>query len=76
MNPVEWLWWKQYYNYRPFGDMRDDLRTALSTKLLLTPYIKKSTSIPLSEFMLQPPEDLMPSANELTDKLTALFGGS
>lgn len=76
MNPIELIWWKGYFDYRPFGDLRDDMRTALSTKFSLMPYTKKDSVLSIEDFMLQAPEKKMPESKDLAAKCELFFGGS
>ena len=71
MTEKEYFMWYKYYTERPFGDIRDDYRSALSTQILASPYMKESK--PIGDFLLQFGSSL-PSDEELATKMDALEG--
>lgn len=76
MNALEYIWWSDFFEVRPFGDIRDDLRAALTCRLLLTPFTKSGTPLKMTDLMLQPPVENYPDSNILANKCITFFGGS
>jgi hypothetical protein len=71
MTTKEYLTWWNYYNERPFGELRADYRMGLNTQTLISPHLKQSK--PLKDFILQF-GDNNPTDEELWTKLTGFFG--
>jgi hypothetical protein len=72
MTTYEFLTWRQYYNEMPFGEKFEDYRAALSVKWLLAPHTK--SEIPLTDFLLVPPEAVAVDPQDLVNKCQAFFG--
>lgn len=73
MTNFEFHCWRLYYNEKPFGDVFQDYRAALSVKTLLAPYTK--SEIPFERFLLFPDEiEEKMSVEQLTHKVQAFLG--
>lgn len=75
MGIYEYELWSTYYSECPFGYRREDLREALSCKILLAPYTK--SDLPLDGFLLDRRDTKKeePPVVDLVAKTKAMFRG-
>jgi len=71
MDNRELLEWMAFYNIEPFGEERMDLRFALMTAHLISPYLKKGHKIKLKDFML----DFEPKKAMTAEEIKAVLMG-
>lgn len=76
MTTQEFYAWLIYYNEKPFGEVRADLRTGKMTQILASPYMKEDHMSTLGDFMLDFDEDPAPSQEELIQKLKGMLPNS
>ncbi len=52
IDSVEFTQWQAEYAIEPWGEERDDLRSALQTAHLVAPQLKPGTVVPVKRFLL------------------------
>ena len=73
MDVKEFYSWLIYYNEKPFGDYRADLRSGMMTQILASPYLKENSPSTLGDFMLNFDEAEAPSQDDLIAKLKGML---
>lgn len=73
MSITEYFYWLRYYNEKPFGDLRADLRLAQSSAILHSPYLKTGgAKLKVTDYMLNFEENKYPDKKTLFAKIKVL----
>jgi hypothetical protein len=52
----EFMRWRKYWEFEPWGPWRDNMHAALIARSVLQPHVKKGSKISLDDFMLMLPD--------------------